>query len=567
VLGLDWGDGPSLKYVLLRRTAVGSKLLIELFGRIAVSSDSPEASLDTAQALHELFLRERQLKKSKVVIGIGTDKVVLKKESFPHLTPKEISQTVLFGMQKDLSKEGEDSEVICDHFRLRPDPSIDGNTEFFCFGAETRPVSEKAGIIASEGTIPVKIIPNVLALKNLIDLIPGEKLRNNACFLDIGAVRSVLVFFKNGEVDFSREIVIGGEDFTKAITGTIFHEGRAIQFTQQEAREFKLKHGYPLGFSEGMTYKGAPLSEVGAMMRPVVERLTGEIHRSIGFYKEKSGGQAIEALFLLGGGAELKHLSQVLTERLDMPTYPLSLPQNFKIAGGLKQEQVFKGRMLEYATALALALETNPDRNLLPHQYQNLHKMASIQRILGWAAFFIIILAAGITALDRLSLRSLKSQIRAEEQRADIVTRKVARYEKAKNTRVELEGNILRLNAKIHQDPRTLHLLKIISNTLPKSLSLVYVKILDSEDPSLKKGQETRPSGENSDKVKAEKRPRILLIEGESKLSIPDIRISVAQFMLELSKSGYLTDVKLQNEKIITETDEFIFDIEGKLTF
>jgi hypothetical protein len=46
-----------------------------------------------------------------------------------------------------------------------------------------------------------------------------------------------------GQIDFVREIVIGGDDFTKAITGTIFHEGRAIQFTNKEAIEFKIKHG------------------------------------------------------------------------------------------------------------------------------------------------------------------------------------------------------------------------------------------------------------------------------------------------------------------------------------
>jgi type IV pilus assembly protein PilM len=567
VLGLDWGDGPSLKYVLLRRTAVGSKLQIELFGRIAISADAPEANLDTAQALHELFLRERQLKKSKVVIGIGTEKVILKKESFPPLTPKELNQTFVFSIQKDLNKEGEDSEVICDSFRLRPDPSITGNTEFFFFGAETKSVSEKAGIIATEGTVPVKIIPNILALKNLIDLIPQAKLKDNACFHDIGAARSVLVFFKNGEVDFFREIVIGGDDFTKAITGTIFHEGRAIQFTQREAMEFKLKHGYPLGFSEGMTFKGAPLSEVGAMMRPVVERLTGEIHRSIGFYKEKSGSDPLESLFLLGGGSQLRHLSQVLSERLGIPTHPLAPPQNFRVSGGAKQEQVFKGKMLEYGPALALALETKAERNILPPQYQNLHKMASIQRILKWAAFFIIVLAAGITALDRMSIRNLKSQIRMEEQRADVVTRKVARYEKNKSVKAEKEGSILRMNAKVQQDTKTVHLLKIVSKTLPKSLSLVYVKIVAIEDQNAKKSQETGSQGEASGKQGGKKVPRTLLIEGESKLSVPDIRISVAQFMLELSKSGYLTDVKLQTEKVIKATDEYIFDIEGKLTF
>jgi type IV pilus assembly protein PilM len=567
VLGLDWGGGSSLKYVLLRRTTVGLKLQVETFGQIVLSVDTPEAILDISQALHELFLRERQIKKSKIVIGLGTEKVVLKKESYPPLSSKELKQTIFFGIQKDLGKEGEEGGVVCDHLPLGPDHAVEGNSEYLCFGSETLSVSEKAGVIASEGVIPVKIAPNILALKNLVDLLPKAKASDTICFLDIGAVRSVLVFFKNGFVDFYREIVIGGDDFTKAITGTIFHEGRAIQFTNKEALEFKFRHGYPLGFSEGMTFRGAPLTEVGAMMRPVVERMTGEIHRSIGFYKDKSGGSQVNSLYLIGGGAQLRHLSQVLTERLDIPTFLFTPPQNLRVAGGAKQDQHFKSKFLEYGTAFALALETNAAGNLLPPQFQKLHQLAVIKRYCSWAAFFIFILIAGFTAIDRMGVKNLKSQKVTQEQRANMVGAKVARYEKNQRLKADIEGRVIKIDAKIQQDPQYVLLLKMISNTLPKNLSLVSVKIGEDQSAESKKGAESKSRSAKPGEGGGKKAEKTILIEGESKLSIPDIRISVAQFMLELSKSGYLTDVKLQNEKVIEATDEYIFDVEGKLNF
>ena len=53
----------------------------------------------------------------------------------------------------------------------------------------------------------------------------------------------------------------------------------------------------------------------------------------------------------------------------------------------------------------------------------------------------------------------------------------------------------------------------------------------------------------------------MVLIEGESKISIPDVRIAVAQFMLNLEKTGLLSEVQLREEKTIPETDEYTFSV------
>jgi len=568
VLGLDWGNSSSLKYVLLRRTAVGFKLQVETFGRVAVAAEASEAVYEISQALHELFMREKRFKKAKIVIGLGTDKVVLKKESLSPLSAKELRQALEFGIRKDLGLEGEDTQVVFDSLVLGPDPTVQGNTEYLCFGAETRLISERAAAVSEQGVIPVKIIPNILAVKNLHDQLLKAKSAETVCFLEIGAIRSLLIFFRKGQVDFYREIVIGGDDFTKAITGTIFHEGRAIQFTNKEALEFKHKHGYPLGFSDDMTFRGAPLSEVGAMMRPVVERLTGEIHRSIGFYSEKTGGGSINALYMTGGGAQLKHLSQVLTERLGIPTSVMPFPSEIRVSGGMKQEQLFRSRYLEYASALALALETNSKGNLLPREFVKLHTMALIQRCLSWAAVLLLLVVGIFSGLDFMSLKSLKKLRADREKTAAVVAKKVNRYEKSLHSKTELATQIVRLDEKIRQNPAGLDVLKLITVAAPKSLSLISVRIgVDQEaaavEAKAKSRSRSRSKTEDSSAEKDNANTKPVRIEGRSKLSIPDIRISVAQFMLALSKSGYLTDVKLQDENLDESKDEYLFVIEG----
>jgi Tfp pilus assembly PilM family ATPase len=547
---------------------------VSAFGKIPITGDAAEAMLETAQGLHELFLRERTLRRAALVVGLGTEKVVLKKESFPPLSPKEIRQTVQFGIQKDLGLEGEEAQVVHDHLSVGRDPAVDGNTEYLCIGAEAQSVSDKCRILADEGNIPVKVVPAVLSYTNMLQFLPPEKASDAICLLDIGAVRSALVFFHNGHVDFLREVVIGGDDFTKAITGTIFHEGRAIQFTTKEALEFKLKHGYPLGFSEGMTFRGAPLGEVGAMMRPVVERLTGEIHRSIGFYKEKTGGNPVNAVYLLGGGARLRHLAGVLSERLAIPTTPLPFPGNIKIAGGAQQEQAFHGKLLEFAPALALALETDKIANLLPETYRKVHRIRKVQHTLNVASILAICVVAGLTVWGRYQLNQKETRRKSLEKRASEAESKAARFDKFSMQKTVLADQIAGLESKISQNPNLVPLLKTVSSALPGNLSIIRVWMGAEEDiPKELQAIQQRgrkretPADAKAGQKEAAKKSNLMIIKGDSRLSAPDIRVSVAQFMLALSKSGYLNDVKLQDETALDDTGDYFFTIIGTVNF
>ncbi|MBN2201356.1 pilus assembly protein PilM [bacterium] len=562
VLGVDWGSPQSIKYVLIRRTAA-SRVYIDLFGRIPITAEGPESLYDAVQGVHELLLREKKARKAKLVLGLGTERLMLKKESLPPLSSKELHQAVLFGLQKDLDREGGDSVLVFDYAAVGKDPAVPENTEYLCIGAEESFISERANVFAGEGLIPIRITSNTLSLVNLLSESPSGIPPGRFCILDIGASRSVLSFYRDGQVDFQRELVIGGDDFTKAITGTIFHEGRAIQFTTKEALEFKYKYGYPLGFSEGMTFRGAPLSEIGAMMRPVMERLTGEIHRSIGFYKDKSGGEQVSSLMLIGGGAQLKHLSHALTERLGIPTTVAKPPAQLRISGGEKQEQKFRAQFLEHANALANALETRSHGVLLPAKYRKIHLLSQIRYYLNWAAVFMLTILAVLSITGYFQLHQLKSEEAVRNREAHIVANKLARYERNLSLKNAADKAVNLFEDKIRQDPRNIRLLRAITAVLPKTLSISQITI-GKEKAADKRGGKP-PAAKPAEGT--EQTPNILTIKGDSRMSIPDIRMSVAQFLLDLSKSGYLTDVKLQDENTIEKTDEYLFTITAKLTY
>jgi hypothetical protein len=182
------------------------------------------------------------------------------------------------------------------------------------------------------------------------------------------------------------------------------------------------------------------------------------------------------------------------------------------------------------------------------------------------------LIVALLSAFSWLRLKSLQATKKADTQRAEIVTRKVVRYEQGLKKRAEVNAENARFDEKIRQNPATFRILRLVSNVFPRNLSLVSLKIGTAANIAKQAGQKTaapaaKPQTPGKPDAAAEKEPILLRIDGESKTSIPDIRVSVAQFMLDLSKSGYITDVKLQDEKIIEKTDEFIFNLEGTVNY
>ena len=540
VLSVDIGTR-NVKYIYLRRK--GGKLWIEKFGKFALGKEGGEVTADSIRlVLGKMFARSKAFRKAKVVAGVEGPFVVVKKDAFPKLPKKELDESVFFELQQHFENEGHEIEGLAfDYITLGQSTSKADHLDLITMGAPIDMVQDKIQAFVTEGVVPAKITPNIHALKKLWPYMPLSEQQEVIGILDIGAERSLLVIFHKGQIDYYREIVIGGDEFTKAITGTIFHEGKAIQFTYSEAVEFKYKYGYPMGFSEGMTFRGAPLTEVGAMMRPAVERMTGEIHRSIGFYADKSSGREVETLYLTGGGGRLKHLPDVLAKKLNIPVSPLPFPKGIDVTGGKDREKAFRQNFLDQAMSFALALEENTAGNLLPAEMKKVHRMNFIHRAVQAAAIVVVLIIAGFWTMIGLEVKRINKDINQLESRVKRYRSNGQVFAALSLERQGLTGKINELQKRGKQDDKVVRFLQLFSHAVPEPLELVSLQ--------LKEEMITPEAGDRNQRKKAEpRRASVIEIRGCTEQVDSDCGIFVAQMILDLEKSAYFESVRLDEE-------------------
>jgi len=549
VLGVDISN-QSVKYLLLRRR--GPQITVEKFGRYSLSEGAADSPDVIVPVLNKIF--DQNKKSIKTVLGLEGSRIVVKREQFSALSLKEIRQSLAFEIQRELGPEGAEASIVAD---LKPIESKT-NDHYLVMGALEEDIDERILPFSSIGVVPSKIIPYVAAIANLAKLLPSKD--GPIGILDIGAQKSTLTFLQNGEMDFYREIVVGGVDFTKAITGTIFHEGRAIQFSTEEANDFKLKYGYPLGFSEGMTFRGAPLSEVGAMMRPIVERLIGEIQRSIGFYADKTGGKKLVKLYLIGGGSRLKHLSEVISQKIGTSVSLYPIPPSIRIEGSEKKQKLFKQKFLEQSVSLALALEQTSSGNLLPEPYKKIHKTAFITRSINYGAiavgFLILIFSISAKTGEQDKRRKVLQMEKSVFQAENIgqLYAALTLQQDAIRQQIELLDN------KMQDDKDLISVLRMVSVVVPDKLTLTNFQYAPYKDLVIdsRTHQRRTDSDKDSDVLG-------ISLTGISRSALTDVGVSVTQFIFDLEKSGYFSEVKLVLEEINMVENQYVFIILGKL--
>ncbi len=549
VLGVDI-SASSLKYVLIRHTA--ARLRVEGFGRHFLGDDQEEAWSKLQNIIGLLLKKGSALNKAKIVVGSGEARVILTHESLPNLAKKELEQTISFSLQQELVNAGEEGEVVFSYQPLGPDPRQSNNTVFLCQAISEGQAIHRITPFINNEIIPDKLTTTISSLANLIHFLPASKSKKEIGILDIGRSRSMLTIIKDGKAQFYRDIVIGGEDFTKAITGTIFHEGRAIQFGTKEAEEFKFQYGYPLGYSEDMTFHGAPLTEIGTMIRPVVERLCNEIQRSIEFYRDKFEGAVVDEIFLVGGGSQIKHLAEVIADTISLPVSPFSYPDELKISGRQNEKDNFKSRFLEQAVAVSLALESDDSRNLLPKQFMKELKRSRLQNIIRYAAAAVVALIALASFQLNSTLKEKKAEVSTVEKRGSLFSQNAGLlFTALEGQERELKTELVALKSRGSQDLTPIYILRMLSNITPSIFSLVSFSYGEA------KAETKKPEGTES----AEPPGKQVIISGIVQKPPTDVEVVLAQYIIDLEESGFFSSVNLDKKMHLEEENAFRFSL------
>lgn len=130
---------------------------------------------------------------------------------------------------------------------------------------------------------------------------------DNGTFLviDIGKMVTDIFVTANGVVQFSASLDIGGHFITTAIE-------KAMKVTYEEAEALKVKHGL---------VGGEKVLDVHNAMLPVVSDLRTRLMRHYSYWQTHHGdkvGGNIECVYVTGGGANLKGITEYLATELDV---------------------------------------------------------------------------------------------------------------------------------------------------------------------------------------------------------------------------------------------------------
>src|SRR3989338_2189785 len=111
-------------------------------------------------------------------------------------------------------------------------------------------------------------------------------------------------------------------------------------------------------------------------MRPILERFSKEIRRSIDYYIQEYGREDIKDVYLVGAGSRLKNLDRYLSEELNIPVKKMTLPKSI----GASDINLTDEDSVAVISLIGAVLGYKEPFGLLPHEYK-VEKIEFIEKV------------------------------------------------------------------------------------------------------------------------------------------------------------------------------------------
>ncbi len=341
VVGLDIGTSA------VRAAEISSGkngLTLSKFGQVALPPGSvvdgeirdPDA---VSHAISTLFKRNK-ISNKKVVVGVANQRVVVRQVDLPYLEEKDFRASLKFQVAEHIPMPVEEAEI---DFQILAEYETEEQGKMMrvlLVAAATDMVEAFVDTVAAAGLRPtgVDLIPFAVA-RAVSDAARGDVGIDGAeAIVDVGAGVTNVLVHQNGEAQFVRILLTGGDTATKALM-----EELEVSFDEAEAQKLDLHTGV-----------GSP--KATEVVGDCVKDLVGEIQGSLDYYLGLEDAAPIGSVLLTGGGSMTPGLGAALEAALEMNVYgaaPLSQLASNK--SGLKENQIAQVEPVA-AAAVGLAM-------------------------------------------------------------------------------------------------------------------------------------------------------------------------------------------------------------------
>ena len=192
-----------------------------------------------------------------------------------------------------------------------------------------------------------------------------DRLRGCIAIVHMNQNETTITMVKSGRMEFTREMAVGVKDYHKALIQRVMVGNDAVNITDKMASEYLMRYGIPVDTSGDIPETGISLYKISIFLRPIVERMTSEINRSLDYFRKQVADVECQEIYLTGPGAAIPNLVEVFATQLGRTTEHLNpLRQgDFEFSDQFELDHQL---IPIFATNFGLALKTSAGINLLP---------------------------------------------------------------------------------------------------------------------------------------------------------------------------------------------------------
>lgn len=298
-VGLDI-SADALRFMELEKK--GGQLVVSRFASrnfpLGIISEGHVRDKKKLQEVIAELAREHKL--SFANISLPEEQAYLANMRIPHVSPREIRGAIELHLEEHVPISAADA--IFDYVIVGESAGQKDMMEVVVSVLPRTAVDEYLEIFHGTGITPTAFEFESQAMARAI--IPRG---DNGTFLvvDIGKMVTDIFVAAHGVVQFSASLDIGGHYLTQAIE-------KALKLSYDDAEQLKMKYGLVGGSKE---------EGLREAIMPVMNDLRTRLLRHYGYWQthhgEKVGGN-IESVYITGGGANLKGITEYLAQGLDV---------------------------------------------------------------------------------------------------------------------------------------------------------------------------------------------------------------------------------------------------------
>ena len=489
VFAVDIGNS-FVKSVELAKSGLECRIISVKVRRIPPALRDGKTGLDAylIKILREMLPSQR-MKNVPLHLLLSDRAMQVRRLDLPAIAPKERLNAIKFQINKDLPFPAETCEIAYAGW----DNRIKGRQDIEVLAVDRRDLDRRIGLLDDLGLSPTHITASPATFRYLLDGYEGIDIAKGAVAIaNIGGSKTTISIVENGKVILCRTVSAGGDDFTEVLHGVPLSPS-GDELNEDDAEQYKIEHGFPI--------EGEPQTmRIAILMRPVAERISAEISRSLEFYSRERETGALQKLILIGGGAQMKKLPEFLSENLGIGVELGNPLARIEIDPAITDED--RNTLAQFGPALlpaiSLAIDDGKNLNVLPVELKTAEKLKGAKRVIPPVALGMMVCMLGLYGLAIQDLNavereynSLKGKLKGlVKHRADYLIA-FAEVGKLNNELSQREEDFSVIAEKAMEIPKYL---KLISNLVPNYIYLDKLQTRYIVNPNFMEEEPPDPS-------------------------------------------------------------------------